>query len=544
MNEYELLGGLHCLIDENTEKRIFEWIMKHNTNYSLLYPLAAVEIGAMNCKPEATDNLFKRCMVGFIYSNALKSGKDIFLKKFNIPGLKRYLHEYETTLLPLFQNYRFSREINDINPVSKPRLTQVGEKKYQLTTSLVTDKYTEEDFYFYGEDDPLLSEMERKQIMNLHGKFWNRIVMQQTPISRLEKIVAEDLYEDCIQIVEKDLNKWESNVRSEVFDSSNQIAKVIAFFYYYALIKSISFRIGTLENEEYIDNADECIMLFDKEKCIQDISNTSKIKIDKTRRIVEYFINRGNSNLLEFPLFEIDNKLVTIPSLFLVNDWQFTIVNGHYAKQKNIIKRDKTISESTEKRINKLLQDVENIATVKTKPYSFTDESGDTQCSDIDYGIYDKERNVALIIEAKWINKHYKDEIDKRYGKIFETLNNIYSDQISKHQIFLERHENIDWLFQDDVRYVHNDNKPTIYYLAIDKRNQMHLGDKHMISEYMLLYFLRKHIISNKLDIITLWNEINRLQTKFEYITVSNEFYEIQIGDDIVLVEKSDLYWD
>ena len=72
----------------------------------------------------------------------------------------------------------------------------------------------------------------------------------------------------------------------------------------------------------------------------------------------------------------------------------------------------------------------------------------------------------------------------------------------------------------------------------------MHLGDKHMISEYMLLYFLRKHIISNKLDLIALWNEINRLQTKFEYITVSNEFHEIQIGEDIVLIEKSDLYWD
>lgn len=56
-------------------------------------------------------------------------------------------------MIPLYQNFRFSREINDINPFSKPRLVQEGDHKYKLTTSLVSDHYREEDFYFYGEDD-------------------------------------------------------------------------------------------------------------------------------------------------------------------------------------------------------------------------------------------------------------------------------------------------------------------------------------------------------------------------------------------------------
>ena len=145
-------------------------------------------------------------------------------------------------------------------------------------------------------------------------------------------------------------------------------------------------------------------MVFDKMQCIRDITSSSNLNIKKVERIVEYFINRGNTNILEFPLFEIEDKLVTIPSLFLVNDWQFTIVNGHYAKNIPIKNREKTLSIVTEGRIEKTLQDVSNITTVKTKPYSYKDANVELQCSDIDFAIYDKIRNIILVIEAKWID--------------------------------------------------------------------------------------------------------------------------------------------
>ena len=544
MNEYELLGELHELIDNDVDNRINEWIDKHNVNYCLLYPLAAVELGAMNGEPETTDNLFRRCVASFVYAKTVASGKGMYIKKFNIPGLKKYLREYEQTLIPIFQNYRFAREINDINHVSKARLTQITENKYQLTTSLVTDKYKEENFYFFGEDDPQSNNAEKKQTMDLHQKFWEKIILQQIHIKNLMKFPDEELYQECISIVEKDINKWDASVRSEVFDRPKQIAQVVAFFYYHAMIKTIGFRIGTLEGEEYIDNADECIMMFDIEECIHDISAISNIRMDKVRRIIEYFINEGNSNILEFPLFKIEDTLITIPSLILVNDWQFTIINGHYAKNKQIKNRDKTISQVTEKRIDKLLSGVENIVTAKTQPYSFVDENGENQCSDVDYAIYDKEQNVILVIEAKWINKHYNDEIDKRYGMILQTLNTIYSKQISKHKVFLSKRENIDFLFREDDRYVRNEEEPEIYYLAVDKRNQMHVQERHMISEYMLMYFLRKYLVNDKLDLVALWDEISNLETKVEYIAVSSEFHEIQVGDNVVLVEKDDLDWN
>ena len=48
MNEYELLGGLHEVIDMDVDRRVNEWLDKHNVNYWLLYPLAMIELGAMD----------------------------------------------------------------------------------------------------------------------------------------------------------------------------------------------------------------------------------------------------------------------------------------------------------------------------------------------------------------------------------------------------------------------------------------------------------------------------------------------------------------
>ena len=85
-------------------------------NYFLLYPLAAVELGAIKEAPENNENLLRRCVAAFVYSKAKENEKSIFIKKFNTPGFKKYLKAYESELIPLYQNFRFSRKINDINP--------------------------------------------------------------------------------------------------------------------------------------------------------------------------------------------------------------------------------------------------------------------------------------------------------------------------------------------------------------------------------------------------------------------------------------------
>ena len=228
----------------------------------------------------------------------------------------------------------------------------------------------------------------------------------------------------------------------------------------------------------------------------------------------------------------------------MVNDWQFTIVNGHYIKNIPITNRERTISTVTEGHIEKTLKGVQNIAVAKTKPYSFIDVNGENQCSDIDYAIYDMSRNILLIIEAKWIDKHYKDEIDKRYGMILQTLNDIYTKQIEKHKTYLSKKSNIDSLFVEDARYNKNLEMPKIFYLAVDKRNQLHIDDRHMVSEFMLVYFLKKYTKNSQLDLSAMWNEIGNLKTKVEYITISDTYHEIPVGEEFILVEEADLYWE
>ena len=87
MNEYELLGGLHELIDNDINQKLDDWIEKHNVNYCLLYPLAAVELGVMNNPPETLDNLFKRCIASFVYANANKREKEMYIKKIQYPRI-------------------------------------------------------------------------------------------------------------------------------------------------------------------------------------------------------------------------------------------------------------------------------------------------------------------------------------------------------------------------------------------------------------------------------------------------------------------------
>ena len=111
------------------------------------------------------------------------------------------------------------------------------------------------------------------------------------------------------------------------------------------------------------------------------------------------------------------------------------------------------------------------------------------------------------------------------------------SKQIEKHKIYLSSKGNIDNLFVEDARYNTNLEMPEIVYLAVDKRNQLHIDDRHMVSEFMLIYFLKKYIKNNQLDLRAMWNEIGNLETKVEYISISDTYHEIPVGEEVILVE-------
>lgn len=544
MDEFQVLGTLSERINKYVEMGMDKYFQSHNMNYYLFYPLIAIEIGVLQKAPEDIDNLFRRCIAGFIYSKAADRGIKIRKGRINVGGLKKYVKALDQELYSIFQDYRFAREINDINPFSKAQLDCMEDNIYKLTTSWVVDELEEADVYFYGVDNPDANKAEQIQTLEVIKAFWTKVILDQTKIEKLEDQTDLVLYGLCREIIEKDLNKWLANVRSRVFTHPKQLSGVLGYFYYRAMLKSVAINIYKDFAEDIYEISKEILLVLNKSTCIDEICKVSGLKREKVLLIIDYLTNKGNPNVLEFPLFEVEENIVTVPSLIRVNDWQFNIINGHYSKGLKILNRENTLSKVTEERIDKLLKDVQNVAVGKTRKYVFVNEAGNKIESDIDCAIYDMSQNLVLIMEAKWRDNHYFDEIDKAYGKIFKTLIKVYSDQISKHIEFMSRPGSMDFVFGEDKRYISPKAMPTLFYIAVDKRNQMHIKDKHMISEYMLVYYLRKYINNGNLNLKGMCDEISKLKTEVKYISSSKEYKEFEIGEYKILVENGELHLD
>ena len=219
------------------------------------------------------------------------------------------------------------------------------------------------------------------------------------------------------------------------------------------------------------------------------------------------------------------------------------IVNGHhYNSSVDFKNKSKTISVSTEKKIINKLIDKENIVSCSGKYYEFLNDDGIKINSDIDLGIYDIKRNKLLIAECKWKENHYYDNVlDKNYIKIQDTLNKIFKEQISKHKEYLNSKENINFIFDNNETIKSIKENPEILYIGIDKRNQIHIEGKHMITEFMLAAFIDQYSNGNDLNLELLFREIETLETKVEYYSIDDKKV-IKIDDDTeILIDKCEL---
>lgn len=286
---------------------------------------------------------------------------------------------------------------------------------------------------------------------------------------------------------------------------------------------------------------DDCIIQLPKAWIIDKIANLYQIKETKVNTIISYFTNKGTPYILEFPLFEHKNMIITIPSFIMINDWTFTVPNGHYVKNIDFKKREKTLSVSTEVKLEKALKNVGNVLFCKEKYYECFNENQQKINSDIDFAIFDYSKNILFVIESKWKDNHYYCGSEKNHPKIQDTLNKIFKEQIEKHRIFLSNPQNILNLFNNDYKVNLQQGKIEIYYIAIDKRNQLHLNGNHMITEYMLLYFIEKHIVNNELDLHSLINTIEQMYTRTEYISIDPTL-EISLGNgNVMQIDEADL---
>lgn len=541
--QYNVRGQLITFVSKKIDSGVNSYINKHKTDirYFLHYPLLKIELGLDTEPAESIGNGIARDIFGFLIQKTFYKWNEFeYRENISRKGFVSYENKDSIILQSIWHDNYTLMDIKDGNSYAKSIIKGTDHNRYKLTTSLVTNKYREESFYFYGADDNELQEKEKHFIIKNTHHFFKKYFLQMEKIDDLYKHIDRELLSYCKTRVMMDLTKLHSKTKSAIFSSLDELGNVLSFLYYLAYIKNLERKIFTLidSDDKYIE---KCLMQFSKKWIINTIANEYAIHPNRVNKIIDYLTNKGSPNILEFPLFEHKGMIITSPSLIMVNDWSFTIVNGHYIKNISFKRREKTISISTQIKLEKALQDVTNVLYSKEKYYECFDENGKEYNSDIDFAIFDYTNNILFVIESKWKDNHYYCGEEKNHPKIQDTLNKIFKEQIKKHKIFLSTNENISSVFNFDSRVDLQGKKVDIHYIAIDKRNQLHLDNNHMITEYMLLFFLKQNIKNNRLDLYNLIDTINQMYTNVEYISI-DPTTEILLNDDIIVeVDNADL---
>lgn len=547
MDDFKIREKAKVYIQDRIHEGLSDYINKYenDSRYLLYYPLIDLEIGMREEDPKSITNWNRRATVAFLIDNIYEdiknvNGYDLIEEN----GFEEYRDKLYNKLNQIMQDSRTLSEIDDGNSIAKSKIEEVSANIFKVTTSLVIDKYKEESFYFYGMDDEEVSKKDRELIKNQIAKFIIKYSSSKENIRKLKRLhidIDKEVLEYCKSQIDKDLLKLGENLKSKVFKNINELSLVLSYLYYLAFINK--FRVEILNILGNKIELNDYLLYYDKEWIISKISNIQSIPSSRVTKIINYLINNGTKQILEYPLFELNNHIITIPSLIMVNDWQFSIVNGHhYNSSVDFKNKSKTISVSTEKKIINKLIDKENIVSCSGKYYEFLNDDGIKINSDIDLGIYDIKRNKLLIAECKWKENHYYDNVlDKNYIKIQDTLNKIFKEQISKHKEYLNSKENINFIFDNNETIKSIKENPEILYIGIDKRNQIHIEGKHMITEFMLAAFIDQYSNGNDLNLELLFREIETLETKVEYYSIDDKKV-IKIDDDTeILIDKCEL---
>ena len=547
MDDFKIREKAKVYIQDRIHEGLSDYINKYenDSRYLLYYPLIDLEIGMREEDPKSITNWNRRATVAFLIDNIYEdiknvNGYDLIEEN----GFEEYRDKLYNKLNQIMQDSRTLSEIDDGNSIAKSKIEEVSANIFKVTTSLVIDKYKEESFYFYGMDDEEVSKKDRELIKNQIAKFIIKYSSSKENIRKLKRLhidIDKEVLEYCKSQIDKDLLKLGENLKCKVFKNINELSLVLSHLYYLAFINK--FRVEILNILGNKIELNDYLLYYDKEWIISKISNVQSIPSSRVTKIINYLINNGTKQILEYPLFELNNHIITIPSLIMVNDWQFSIVNGHhYNSSVDFKNKSKTISVSTEKKIINKLIDKENIVSCSGKYYEFLNDDGIKINSDIDLGIYDIKRNKLLIAECKWKENHYYDNVlDKNYIKIQDTLNKIFKEQISKHKEYLNSKENINFIFDNNETIKSIKENPEILYIGIDKRNQIHIEGKHMITEFMLAAFIDQYSNGNDLNLELLFREIETLETKVEYYSIDDKKV-IKIDDDTeILIDKCEL---
>lgn len=550
MDEYNIRVKIKNFIQNGISIAIEKYYKRfeNNIGFLLYYPLINVEMRFIEEDPNFTKAIIDREQTNWLIREIFKYNKnDKQYFTYNQAKFDYYKNELYPQVAKMYSDFKLSKEIEDCNSLGRCKIEELDNGKYKLTTALVTNKYNGDMSYYFGLDNKEQIEIESEGALKpteyLAGKY--RSYNYKTDIRYMRRLkidIDKELYSLCEKRVDIDTSKLGETVKSQIINKKETLNKVLGFLYYLSLITVNSFRIEReLSNDVKIGN---CIANIDKIWLINKIQKETGLHIELIKKYIDYLTYNGVGTVFEFPLINYGTKIIIIPSLIMLNDWQFSITNGHHAKKIEFIKKEKNISKSIVENICRAAEKFNNIIVTQELYYEYKNDEKKVN-SDIDIALYDINTNKVLIIECKWKYNHYIDDTDKNYIKIQDTLNTIYKEQIYKHKGFLNQDKkNIDYVFKDDERIKNINVVPEIYYLAVDKRSEFHTEEYHMTSVYTLLTLFTSYSPNQELNIELLMSEISGLRTKVEYfMAVEPKEFIINDEDKIVIV-NDELYGD
>ena len=550
--EYELrqtiANAIQNDVDEVFSKKL--QLLNHDFYSEILFPLIVLE---MNYKMKSEEsvasgledtneylmlvNPLREAIYWYIHKELVSDRKLSFSKKAYIPSLDEAFSFVEY-ILKLHDEFKRGEQIKEIRDcASKVKIKSEGDNKYSFYFPIISEKYHKELLYYYGLDDTLNFEAERAIFVECEKYLHNKINVEELIIhpqkifiyynilKGMANVIDTKYFELCKKRIMSDLNKISSSSLRSVDDNTNKViigskdelATFLALLYYLSRLCMQKYMLvsATMVGElEYV-----CQYNLSK---ILSLGKQVGLSRDSVIGYIEYFsmdVNIENGNFTEFPLLKFKDKIIWIPSSIVLNDFQFSIVNGHYYKRIRFENKDETVSQSIIDYIVKHSSKYSNILYNTNYVYSVPNETfkGKPFNSDIDVAIYDKVGKKLLIIECKWKENVYQNR--ENYVRIEDALKKIYDNQLEKHQAFLERDIiNINKLFDNQIDFTKEGDIDTLY-LFVDKRIQYHDNEtnRHAIPIFILAYLFENYSSNSQLILTDVFSEIREMQSKVEY---------------------------
>lgn len=540
MDEYEVRKKTKDYIFNRIKNYIDDYvsIYKGNIGYLLYYPLIAIEYRFQEVDPNHERAIVDRDALSWFIGNVFEHGINLELKfEYNENELQHFLSYYLVDIKDLYNDFNVCEKIMDMNSIAKSEFKEIEVNKYLFTTAFIEGGLRKEYIYFNGLYNPNFEnekDIKMKPTQKIAEKFPIMPKLSQK-LNRLLIDVDRELLELCHMSVKVDLDYLGGNVKSTVIKNIDELNSIISFFYYCSLVINSTNAVNNFYNKK---NPLNFLFCKDKDWFLNKASRYTGMSIGKIEKYFNYFLFDGRGSLLEFPFILHNEKVIFVPSLWMLNDLQFCIVNGHYYKKVSFKNRDKTISHSVVSSITNRVETFENIIFGQEVYYEFQGENGKVN-SDIDVALYDKMSNTFLIIESKWKENHYPTTSAENYLKIHQSLNEIYTEQISKHKTFINNDkEKLSYILENKISPNEIPDDPDIFYIAVDKRSQLFIENRLLVPLYGLLALIGMNSQEGVLNLNEIVKRLRELKSKAIYTNIGDNFKEFKVSEEITIVTE------